>query len=160
MSLVHCIYASAAAPDLTPTGVRELVEASRHNNERLGISGMLLYVEGSFFQVLEGDSATVSALYATIQRDPRHTHITQIICESIPRRTFAGWSMGYLALSRSELTDIVGIPTISTQHDLASLAEGRAKKLLTAFSRGRWRQRVQNTQLFSPAPFQETACRS
>jgi hypothetical protein len=160
MSLVHCIYASAAAPGLTAADLRDLVETSRHNNERLGISGILLYVEGSFFQVLEGNGSVVAPLYAAIQRDLRHTNITQIICESIPCRSFAGWSMGYLSISRDELSNIVGIRSFSTQHDLAGLAEGRAKKLLTAFGQGRWRQRVQHVQLSSPASLQEAVCRS
>ncbi|MCK7501422.1 MAG: BLUF domain-containing protein [Comamonadaceae bacterium] len=54
--LAHCIYASAAAQPLDAAVPARMLEASRANNRRLGITGMLLYADGSFFQVLEGPS--------------------------------------------------------------------------------------------------------
>ncbi|MEM7363377.1 MAG: BLUF domain-containing protein, partial [Pseudomonadota bacterium] len=40
-----------------------------------GVTGMLLYHEGSFLQALEGDRAVVEALYERIEEDPRLHHL-------------------------------------------------------------------------------------
>jgi hypothetical protein len=52
-------------------------------NKPLGITGMFLYSDGSFFQVLEGEAATVDALYEKLDRDKRHQQLTLIIREPI-----------------------------------------------------------------------------
>lgn len=56
---------------------------------------MLLYTEGGFFQVLEGDAADVDDTYSRIERDRRHCKITLINRESIAAREFSQWTMGF-----------------------------------------------------------------
>jgi len=139
---MHCIYASAATRDFSAAELTELLETARSNNERLGVTGLLLYVEGNFFQVLEGKSSAVKQIYEKILMDKRHTRITRIISETISRPAFTEWSMGFLDLSQDELTEIVGAkdffaPGIA----LEGVQSGRARKLLEAFCEGRWRTR-------------------
>ena len=50
-----------------------LLERARHFNGLHSLTGMLLYIEGNFFQVLEGEAETVDAIYTKIMRYPRHT---------------------------------------------------------------------------------------
>jgi hypothetical protein len=61
-SLIHCIYANAAARDLGRDELDSILAQSRKGNARLGITGMLLCVDGSFFQVLEGERGAVNGL--------------------------------------------------------------------------------------------------
>ncbi|MEQ8496099.1 MAG: BLUF domain-containing protein, partial [Gammaproteobacteria bacterium] len=92
MSLIHCIYASAATAPLDAAQRRELLRVARANNRRLGVTGILLYVDGSFFQVLEGEADVVDELFLRIAGDPRHANVTEIIRERIAQRAFPDWS--------------------------------------------------------------------
>lgn len=104
---------------------------------------MLLYTSGSFFQVLEGEEAVRSELFATISSDPRHSNVTRIIQEPIAQRTFADWKMGYSEVDASELEAIDGFSDFFREgRTLVHLKPGRAKKLLQAFTEGRWRARL------------------
>lgn len=140
VSLIHFIYASRATAHLTEADIQRLLELARRNNEQRGITGMLLYIEGSFFQVLEGDAEVVDQTYETIARDDRHDRVTQIIREPISKRSFGEWSMGFTAVERSAARQAVGENDFfGTAECLERINPGRARKLLVAFGAGRWR---------------------
>ncbi|MBC7895158.1 MAG: BLUF domain-containing protein [Cytophagaceae bacterium] len=141
--LIHLIYSSAAVRPFSPGELSTLLGAARESNEHLGVTGMLLYSNETFFQVLEGSQPVVDDLFQRIERDPRHHRAVTIIREPISRRTFAEWSMGYAALGggvREEpgMNDFFDEATCFT-----TLSTGRAKKLLNAFATGRWRARIE-----------------
>jgi EAL domain-containing protein (putative c-di-GMP-specific phosphodiesterase class I) len=139
-TLIHLIYCSAAARPFGRGELRELLGRARQYNERHGITGMLLYAEGSFFQVLEGAPDEVERLYARISRDSRHERIVRIIREPLAARCFGEWSMGCPDLATEALDEIVGANDFFTSgHTFLDIGEGRAKKLLAAFRDGRWR---------------------
>jgi Sensors of blue-light using FAD len=139
-NLIHCIYASAATYDLSCAELGKLLAVSRENNKRLGITGLLLYVEGNFFQVLEGERLAVESAFEEIERDPRHTHVTLIISEPISHRVFHDWSMGFSSLSHKKLAQIGGARNFfACRSAVSALQNGRARKLLLAFCEGRWR---------------------
>lgn len=141
MELVNCIYCSASAnSNLTPGELEALLDRCRSNNAAAGITGMLLYSQGSFFQVLEGDRRAVQALFEKISRDKRHSLITKIILEPIAERAFASWTMGHSQVSAAELAEIPGLNDFFVGgKSYMDLGECRAKKLLAAFKDGRWR---------------------
>lgn len=142
-SLIHLVYASVATREFEPPQLAELLRESRLGNERVNVTGMLLYSEGSFFQVLEGEPAVVDALSQKIHADRRHKNMIVIVREPIARRAFEEWSMGFSALSFDELTNIVGRNDFFEKGScLAGLHTGRAKKLLAAFAGGRWRSTI------------------
>lgn len=141
--LIHCVYASAATRDLDTEELKAILEAARKNNARLGLTGMLLYAEGSFFQVLEGPPEVVDALYATIEHDKRHAQVTLIIREPIPKRHFDSWTMGFYRVSRDELIGLAGVNDFfGKDRAVVSVDAGRARKMLAAFRDGRWRKKL------------------
>lgn len=141
MTLIHCIYASAASRPIAERELQAILEHSRVNNAGLDITGMLLHVEGSFFQVLEGPAERVAALFDRISQDERHEGVVEIIREPLPRRAFGQWSMGFVSARPPEvLAAIGGNDFFGARSCLEGLDAGRAKKLLTAFARGRWRR--------------------
>jgi hypothetical protein len=141
--LIQCIYASAASRPFDTEELAELLEVARETNAKLGLTGMLLYAEGSFFQVLEGQAEVVDALYARIGRDQRHDQVTLIIREPIPKRYFDAWTMGFYKVSREELIGMSGVNDFfGRDRDVVSIDAGRAKKLLAAFRDGRWRKKL------------------
>lgn len=142
-ALKHLIYSSAATRSFSETDLAELLLKARQKNRSLGVTGMLLHVDGSFLQVLEGPPDVVDAVFRDICADLRHTQIVTIITEPIPRRAFTAWSMGCASLSSAELGQVEGANDFFTTGScFAQLGSGRARKLLGAFKDGRWRSRV------------------
>ncbi|MGI9025295.1 MAG: BLUF domain-containing protein [Burkholderiaceae bacterium] len=145
--LGHCIYASAATCPFDSRALQVLLEKARANNRRLGITGMLLFVDGSFFQVLEGLPENIEAVLRTISADPRHTRISRIIDEPIAERSFAEWTMGYADVTRHDVHAIAGANDFFGKAScFENIDRGRATKLLTAFRDGRWRIRLASTK--------------
>ena len=147
-TLVHCIYSSVQTLPLTKMELTLLAQESRAHNVRRGITGILLHVQGTFFQILEGPKEVVEELYARILVDPRHTHVTQIIFETISRRYFGDSDMTLATLSPTELATMIEEDSAERREQmLAGLDEGRAKRLLRAFTDGRWRNHVNESRL-------------
>jgi len=140
MDLVHCIYCSASRTDFSPADLATLLVKCREKNSTAGLTGMLLYGDRTFFQVLEGDRPVVEALLERLTTDPRHERLTKIVLEPIEERSFAQWTMGYSRVSKNELASIPGLNDFFAQgRSYMDLGEGRAKTLLSAFKQGAWR---------------------
>jgi Sensors of blue-light using FAD len=97
------IYSSEAAPGLARVELEEMLAESRIRNQAHGITGVLLFVEGAFLQILEGEKADVHNLMARIELDPRHRGIKVFYEEEVGDRAFASWSMAYLSPSAQEV---------------------------------------------------------
>lgn len=76
--------------------IERLLQTSRARNLRLGITGALLFNEGRFVQILEGEKAAVLDVMESIKRDSRHTDIEVLPPRCVPERTFSQWSMAYI----------------------------------------------------------------
>lgn len=140
--MFHLIYASVATVEFGISELTELLRQSREKNMRLGLTGMLLYCNRSFLQVLEGEEHVIDELYQKIMSDPRHTQLATIIREPIPKRYFENWSMGFRSLTTEEISEIEGVNDFYQDRScLANLDRGRARKLLAAFADGRWQAR-------------------
>lgn len=141
-AIFHCIYTSVEAYPLTDAEITRIVQYSQEKNARHNISGVLLHVKNTFFQVLEGPQEILDELWTSIMRDRRHTNVTRIIYEPIPRRYFGSQSMELATLSPTELADLLEQGDSHRRQELLSdIDEGRAKRLIRAFSDGRWRSR-------------------
>lgn len=100
MSLFRLIYASRAAEALTTTDQEQILESSRRNNGKAGVTGLLAFGAREFLQCLEGSREAVNATYARILSDPRHHDIQLIDCRDVDRRWFGEWGMHGLPPSR------------------------------------------------------------
>lgn len=98
--MYYLIYVSSATRLMRDEELLHLLEKSRANNSELSITGMLLYKGGNFMQMLEGDRDTVKKLYDTIKRDTRHKDVTTITTDSIKKRSFENWSMGFCNMDK------------------------------------------------------------
>jgi len=54
------VYISSSRREITPEMLREVLEASRTNNQRGGVTGLLVSGGNRFLQVLEGSTEAVS----------------------------------------------------------------------------------------------------
>ncbi|MEX1663793.1 BLUF domain-containing protein [Thioclava sp. 15-R06ZXC-3] len=94
--LRHIAYVSLSRFPLETQVLSDILEVSVRNNERDGITGVLMYHDDLFFQVLEGESGVVEQCYARICRDPRHSNISETLDETVGCRSFSDWLMGYV----------------------------------------------------------------
>ena len=89
------IYVSAASWQLGQKEIDDILDTARRNNPAHGVTGMLLYIDLGFFQILEGPPHGVEKVYAKILTDKRHTAQRILIDETVEHRLFAQWSMGF-----------------------------------------------------------------
>lgn len=76
--------------------IATILKSARRHNQRLNISGALLFTEGNFAQVLEGSQAAVEEVFEAIECDSRHTKVVMLHFHPIEARSFAHWNMAYV----------------------------------------------------------------
>jgi hypothetical protein len=107
--MFHIVFASTASHHLTTAELKSLLEETRENNARLGVTGMLLYKDGSFLQVLEGDEEVVMKLVTTMGNEgPIHKSFLMLLSETSERRLFPNWSMAFQDHKDNSLTGTPG----------------------------------------------------
>lgn len=105
MSVYQLLYVSGASGAVTDADIEQILASSRRNNAARGVTGMLLYADGAFIQVLEGEERTVKALAERISQDRRHRNF-MVLCEQrAETRAFAQWQMGFKKLDPSRQGD-------------------------------------------------------
>jgi hypothetical protein len=93
--LYFLIYVSIASDNLGREDLLDLLRVSRENNTRDDLTGLLLYKDRRFMQILEGSQTAVCATYGRIARDPRHYDPAILLEGETAARDFADWSMGF-----------------------------------------------------------------
>ena len=93
--LINLVYISSAVYLMSEPELVELLRQSRDNNNPKGITGMLLYKDGNFMQVIEGEETAVMRLHEKILLDPRHKNILTLLRGPIEARQFGNWSMAF-----------------------------------------------------------------
>ena len=102
------LYVSSTARDFPQAQLREILAVSRANNAPLGVTGMLLYIDGGFLQVMEGERDTLQRLYAKIADDKRHWD-AKLLFDDAASRNFGAWSMGFKELDPAADAGVVAI---------------------------------------------------
>jgi hypothetical protein len=134
-ALTSLIYASQSTECFHEHEIPDLLQHARIANAKQEITGMLLYMAGSFLQVLEGPPRMVDAVFGKILGDKRHDKVALIARESIPEREFEGWTMTHKTLDPVEAGELIGERDYFNAHTgLTQLDVSRAKKLLSAAS--------------------------
>lgn len=89
------LYVSSTPRDLSPAALNDILAASRANNALLGVTGLLIHIDGGFLQILEGEERAVRELYVRICTDRRHSEVRMLLDREVAARAFTGWSMGF-----------------------------------------------------------------
>lgn len=139
--MLQLIYASAASRPFSPAELNKLLERARSRNDLFGVTGMLLYHAGSFLQVIEGPETGIDMIYRSIERDPRHVNPKVLLRQTVTRREFEGWSMGFADTTRSAKHHR---GFLEYHRDLLALSDApsRAGQYLRFFQQGLCRQTV------------------
>ena len=79
--------------DRSQDSIKAILDVSRANNARDGLTGVLVACEQHYVQLLEGDPAPVKRRFQRIMQDPRHERVRIVSCEEAAGRMFPGASL-------------------------------------------------------------------
>ncbi|MEQ1622244.1 MAG: BLUF domain-containing protein [Methylococcales bacterium] len=108
MSLNCLVYVSLANQEMSDNHLQSMLKKAREKNEKLSITGMLLYRDGFFMQALEGELKDIEDLFNTISQDQRHRDVLLIYKKPIQQRGFPDWTMGFNKIDEECLDSIDG----------------------------------------------------
>ena len=106
--LVSLVYVSAGVRLFREAEIKNILAQSHRNNGRSGITGMLLYRDGNFLQVLEGPDAAVQTTLDRIRTDERHRGIVVLKTDVIKSRSFSEWTMAFKKIGSAEMEGTEG----------------------------------------------------
>jgi hypothetical protein len=124
-SLHNLIYCSLARPNMDPAEIQKIIATAKHHNPRYGITGLLVYGSGIFFQWLEGPKDNVTRLMKIIGEDPRHLNVVVLSEEDeIRDRLFPDWDMELV--EAAEIGDVL-------KNALKEGSDEKLKQMLSMF---------------------------
>ncbi len=92
-NLHRVVYLSAATGEADTVDLRSIAHQCQRNNSHTGVTGLLMFIDGSFLQVIEGESGVITELLETLRSDHRHKDITIIEEKPVEARLFPQWCM-------------------------------------------------------------------
>ena len=96
------IYISKLTSPLSNKEIESIGNISSQNNKQINITGMLVFFEKMFFQIIEGEDKEVDRLFEKIGNDPRHCDILRLKTEDeINERLFPNWYMKTINLDNN-----------------------------------------------------------
>ena len=107
--LSQLVYVSHRSKDCNDEDIQFILESCKRNNPSLGITGVLLYDERKFIQLVEGEKESILSLYGKIKKDMRHQNCVMISFSEIESKSFPAWHMGCKEVRSGDLhidTDI------------------------------------------------------
>jgi hypothetical protein len=119
--MIRVTYLSQASEPLSADGLLGLLNQCHRNNTAKGLTGMLLFGNGTFLQSIEGEATVVDPLIERISKDPRHRDIKIVRRDEITERQYSDWSMGFERVTESTLAAIpslrnFGLPNFNADY--------------------------------------------
>ena len=106
--MYHLIYSSQATLTFTEPMLADLLKHARQHNERLGITGVLLYNQEQFVQVLEGSAEAIANVYNRLLHDVRHYNVVELASGHLVARRFGEWAMSFHAVEPAQMAQVQG----------------------------------------------------
>ena len=139
--MIQIAYISSSIQPMATDALLTLLQQCLTNNLRQAITGMLMYGNGTFLQVLEGDEKSVAALVDKIGKDSRHSGIAILHRKSIERREYRDWSMAFKRVSEEALQHIEGLHDFGAHDfniDYLRVNTSVVEKLMNHFRAPHW----------------------
>ncbi|MBN2892870.1 MAG: BLUF domain-containing protein [Bacteroidales bacterium] len=109
--------------------ITKILDKSRENNQKINVTGLLLYTKDTFIQCIEGEKDEVNTLYDKIRKDERHSNPILISYKPIKNRDFPSWNMGEKKINLEEtdfMADMSGEEKIIFSNILSGKEETNA----------------------------------
>lgn len=123
-------YVSTQTRAMAPADLIDLLNVAREANRKLGVTGLLLHRQDSFFQVIEGREEVIEALFARIAGDSRHRRVELLFKQPIVQREFPDWQMGFFDFDRVDLSLLPGFSSFL-------IDDGEPRRFLQELTRGK-----------------------
>ncbi|MGB5236901.1 MAG: BLUF domain-containing protein [Flavobacteriaceae bacterium] len=91
-------YHSLASREMTGKDLKAIMNIAIENNQKLGVTGCLIYYNNFFLQILEGEKGTVLELLNKIKQDHRNEQLTLLSTDESEDRIFKDWAMSFYHL--------------------------------------------------------------
>jgi hypothetical protein len=126
--LYQLVYSSVATEAMPKSKLYKILHGARAANAIANVTGLLVFAEGKFLQVLEGQKEVVCALMQKISMDHRHNNVRVVTEQAIDTRIFPSWKMAYVSTNASELAAWAGLRSTTTiEETLARLTTDPAR---------------------------------
>ncbi|CAH2602576.1 BLUF domain-containing protein [Rhodovastum atsumiense] len=133
--MLQAIYCSTATRRFSEDELLELLEKARIKNARLEITGMLIYDQGMFMQVIEGPKENIEGLLLHLLDDPRHHRVRILSTKAIEVREFGYWEMAFFRENNlKEQAD--GYLDLHSMKEEFTIETSMATQMLTLFQEG------------------------
>lgn len=99
-NLHQLVYISNATRVVRTDDLNLILASARRFNPSVGVTGLLLYHEGAFLQVLEGEAEALARVMKRISGDARHNGLITLLTQVVEARMFPQWSMGFQELDQ------------------------------------------------------------
>lgn len=135
--MIQLLYVSGASREMSERDLDDILHKSRANNRRNDITGMLMWADGVFIQILEGEADRVRRLVSRIQGDPRHCYFMVMHEQTSDERLFSDWSMGFKKLDpgRQADSDVFALSKAALAERVGNHDSGMFFDIVLAFSR-------------------------
>ncbi len=106
--MYQIVYVSTATREYDKDELERILAVSRRNNSADGVTGMLCYHGGTFFQMLEGERGKVEAVMKRVAADKRHHGVMVLLEQDVEHRDLPDWSMAFTQVSGREAEALQG----------------------------------------------------
>lgn len=130
------VYRSRAVMPPSDVDLFYLLAHARQRNQAAGLSGVLLYDRGHFFQWIEGSNQELGRTWNAIRADERHSDLRVLADQQIPVRLFEQWSMQFAHRDRQHESIVDGFTVAdATLLDDLHLNPSKVPNILASFSK-------------------------
>lgn len=126
------IYTSYAKQNLLESELKALLIQARENNKLKLITGLLLYFDSKFIQLIEGEENEIKNLYEVIAKDERHKDVFKLKEGPIESRFFEDWSMAFKTTSPTNFFELEGYKDIDAADGRNTSSALKLFKILSA----------------------------
>ena len=109
-------YRSRPVSPPSMTELDQILVSAQRRNRSEGLTGLLIYDQGHYFQWLEGPRRGLMRVWESIRADPRHREFKILRRQTIPVRLFDGWDMRLACRTRGEIDRVLAV--MQAPHEL------------------------------------------
>ncbi len=133
--IYHLSYVSTGCDCLKYDDIKGILEQSQENNKLLNITGILIYCNKHFFQILEGEKNAILKVFENILVDRRHDNVIKIQEGYINERNFKSWNMAFKSYNKElkQLDDFNNEQFYSYLKEISSVHDHVSLKVLSDF---------------------------
>ncbi|TGV03147.1 BLUF domain-containing protein [Flavivirga rizhaonensis] len=95
-------YISDSCQEESLNTLKNLFSKAKKNNLKFNITGILIYSNANFLQVLEGNETNVNDTFKRISLDTRHRNLFKVIDINTQQRIFEDYNFGFTIVDSSK----------------------------------------------------------